>query len=77
MPDIWIIIIIAFLAFTSGFITSFIIFAEPRKRKASGKFVIDYTNPETDVYTLEIDDDISTLPLKDYIVLDVVNKKGE
>lgn len=75
MPDILIKLLIIVLAFMSGFIISYLIFA--RKEKASGKFIIDYTNPDTDVYTLEITDDISTLPLKDYIVLDVVNKKGE
>ena len=41
------------------------------KRKASGTLIIDYADPNKDVYTIQIDDDLLELVMKKYIILKV------
>lgn len=40
-----------------------------------GQIVINDSDPEKDVFTLEMEDDLATIPEKDFITLKVVNNK--
>lgn len=42
-------------------------------KKADGRFVIDLTNPEKDLYSLELDCDLEKLPSRRSITLKINN----
>lgn len=44
---------------------------------AKGKFIIDYADPEKDVYTLQLDTDLAELATKEYLVLKIETKSQD
>ncbi len=63
----WCIIIIAATALTSSVLTAVFIYAGA----ARGTFRIDTTEPERDIYRVEIDDDLAKLPKKRRMILKI------
>lgn len=58
------------LTFILGIIVGYSI---TRLKKPDGRFVIDLSDPEKDVYSLELDCDLAKLPIKRYIILKIIN----
>lgn len=59
-----------FVGVVIGIVLSFIVHKFYRKRSTDGVLKIDTSNPEKDIYRLDIDD-LDILPRKKYLVLTI------
>lgn len=59
-----------FVGVVIGIVLSFIVHKIYRKRSTDGVLKIDTSNPEKDIYRLDIDD-LDILPRKKYLVLTI------
>lgn len=64
---VWCIVIIVATALVSSVLTALFIYAG----SARGVFRIDTTGPNTDIYRVEINDDLATLPKKRRMILKI------
>lgn len=64
---VWCIVIIVATALVSSVLTALFIYVG----SARGVFRIDTTGPNTDIYRVEINDDLATLPKKRRMILKI------